>query len=157
CPIIELKPDAPQTGSLAGASSCHSVDSLQDVYTFTMPSSGAVEIALASDDFFGSLLLRDGKDNLLSRSDATGAADARISAYYLPAGVYSLSVASIVPGEYSVNYKLTPFVLDPCPGPQRLVPNSGSTGMLGPGGCPGPDGQAMQTYEFSIPSPGSAA
>src|SRR5438445_3085538 len=123
CPALELRPGTEQSGSLAGAASCHSVDSLQDVYTFSTTVAGTVDVTLSSNDFLGSLALRDAKDNNLARSDATDNQDAHILAD-LAAGAYSLSALSIDPGGYTINYKFTPHELSACAGAQKLALNS---------------------------------
>src|SRR4030095_9004041 len=80
CPALDLRPDAAQAGSLNGASSCHLLNAMQDVYTFTTPAAGTLDITLSSDDFYGTLLLRDAKDNNLVRSDARDSQEAHIVA-----------------------------------------------------------------------------
>src|SRR5258708_148621 len=155
CPALELKPGA-ASGSLAGASSCHFVSGLQDVYTFVTPAAGTLDIALSSDDFYGTILLRDAKDNTLVRSDASDLQDARIVAD-VAAGAYSLSTLSIYPGAYSLNYKFTPHDPPACPGARNLGLNSGLSATLGDGACRGSDGQPVDSYQFTIPSAGMVA
>jgi hypothetical protein len=156
CPALNLAPGTAQPGSLNGASSCRSQDAMQDVYRFSTNSSGTVDITLSSDDFYGSLLLRDAKDNNLAQSDGTDAHDAHIVAD-LPAGTYSLGAVSTDPGNYAMNYKFTPHDLAACPGPQHLDLNSGFISVLGSSGCRGADGQPADWYEFTVPSQGTAA
>jgi hypothetical protein len=156
CPVLNLTPGAPQSGTLAGTSSCRSPDSMQDVYRFSTNSPGTIDITLSSDDFNGSLLLKDAKDNNLTQSDGTDSQDAHVVAD-VGAGAYSLGVLSIDPGNYIVNYKFTPHALAPCPAPQTIDLNSGFIGILGSGPCRGPDGQAVDWYQFTAPSTGTAA
>jgi hypothetical protein len=156
CPALELRPGTEQSGSLAAAASCHSVDSLQDVYSFSTTVAGTVDITLSSNDFLGSLALRDAKDNNLARSDAPDNQDAHIVAD-LAAGAYSLSALSIDSGGYTINYKFTPHELSACAGAQKLALNSALVATLGGGACRGADGQPMDTYEFTTSSPGMVA
>ncbi len=155
CPVLELQPDAPQTGSLTSAS-CHFVNAMQDVYTFRTPAPGTVDITLGSADFYGTLVLRDAKDNNLARSDASDQAEAHILAD-LPAGSWSVSALSIFPGAYNVAYKFTPHDPAPCPAAQTLGVNAALSGTLGETSCRGAGGQAANLYEFTLPSDSMAA
>jgi hypothetical protein len=154
CPALELQL-GPQSGSLAGVSSCHAVEGMQDVYTLSVTASFSAIINLSSDDFGGSLILRDGKDNFLARSDATDSQQAQIIADLQP-GSYSLAVASKDPGAYTVDYAVAVRDPAPCQGPQRMGTNSTFFGTLGRGTCPSPNGQGIDTYEFTTPSDGMA-
>jgi len=155
CPALELRPGAPQNGSLAGASSCHAVDGMQDVYTFSTAAAGTVDISLSSDDFNGSLLLRGAKDNNLTRSDATDSQNAHIVAELNGAGSYSLSAISANPGNYTIDYEFTAHAPNDCPVPQTLGLNSTFFGNLGGGTCHGQDdGQPLDTYVITVSSPG---
>src|SRR4029077_5214439 len=136
CPALNLTPGSPQTGTLAGASSCRSQDAMQDVYVFSTTSPGTIDITLSSDDFDGSLLLRDAKDNNLTQSDGTDSQDPHIVAD-LGAGTYSLGAISGYPGNYTITYKFTPHALAACPAPQALDLNSGFIGILGSSACRG--------------------
>ena len=156
CPVLTLKPGAAQTGTLAAVSSCRSQDAMQDVYRFSTSSPGTIDITLSSNDFNGSLLLRDAKDNNLTQSDGSANADPHIVAD-LPAGTYSLGAFSGDPGNYTINYKFTPHPLAACPGPQPLDLNSGFIAILGSSNCRGPDGQPVDQYQFTTPSAGTAA
>ncbi len=156
CPALNLTPASPQTGTLAGASSCRSVDRMQDVYVFSTSSPGTVDITLSSDDFDGSLLLRDAKDNNLTQSDGTDSQDPHVVAD-LDTGTYSLGALSGDPGNYTINYKFTPHALAACPGPQPLDLNTGFIAILGSGACRGADGQPVDWYQFTTPSDGTAA
>lgn len=156
CPALILASGAPQSGTLAGGSSCRTQDSLQDTYTFTTASPGTVDITLASNDFDGSLLLMDGKNNNLTQSDGSDNQNAHIVAN-LPAGTYALGALSADPGNYTVTYNFTGHALPACPGPQNLAPNSGYIGVLGPNSCSGQDGQAVDWYQFNNPSDGTVA
>jgi hypothetical protein len=155
CPALNLTPGA-QSGALAGGSSCRTQDSLQDTYTFTTASPGTVDITLTSNDFDGSLLLMDGKNNNLSQSDGTDNQNAHIVAN-LPAGTYALGALSADPGNYTLNYSFTAHALAACPGPQNLALNSGYIGALGPNSCSGQDGQAVDWYQFDNPLDGTVA
>jgi len=156
CPALELRPDTTQAGSLAGASSCRFLNAMQDVYTFSTPSAGTLDITLSSDDFYGSLVLRDANDNTQARSDASDTQEARISAN-LDAGSYSLSALSIYPGAYTIQYKFTPGSPAACPGARILAVNSALVANLGEGTCRGPDGQPLDPYQFTLPSQGVVA
>jgi hypothetical protein len=156
CPVLNLTPGAPQTGTLAGASSCRTQYGMQDLYRFSTNSPGTIDITLSSDVFDGSLLLKDAKDNDLTQSDGTDSQDAHIVAD-LNAGTYALGVISVDPGNYTINYKFTPHALASCPSPQPLDLNSGFIGILGSSACRGADGQAVDWYQFTAPSSGTAA
>jgi len=156
CPALNLTAGSPQAGTLAGASSCRSQDAMQDVYRFSTSSPGTIDITLSSDDFNGSLLLRDAKDNNLTQSDGTDTQDPHVVAD-LDAGTYSLGAISGDPGNYTINYKFTPHALAACPGPQPLDLNSGFIAILGSGTCHGADGQPVDWYIFTTPADGTAA
>jgi hypothetical protein len=129
---------------------------MQDLYRFSTNSPGTIDITLSSDVFDGSLLLKDAKDNDLTQSDGTDSQDAHIVAD-LNAGTYALGVISVDPGNYTINYKFTPHALASCPSPQPLDLNSGFIGILGSSACRGADGQAVDWYQFTAPSSGTAA
>ena len=152
CPALSLAPGT-QTGTLAGASSCRSVDSMQDTYRIATTSPGTLSITLSSGDFDGSLLIKDTKDNNLAESDGTDTQDPHILAD-LPAGTYSLAAFSTDPGNYTLTYKFTAHDLAPCPPPQPLDLNTGFISTLGSGVCHGADGQLADWYQFTTPSPG---
>ncbi len=156
CPVLNLKPGATQAGTLAGVSSCRSLDAMQDVYRFSTTSPGSIDITLSSNDFNGSLLLRDAKDNNLTQSDGSANADPHILAD-VAAGTYSLAALSGDPGNYTMNYKFTPHPLAACPSPQPLDLNSGFIAILGSSSCHGSDGQPADRYQFTTPSAGTAA
>jgi hypothetical protein len=156
CPALNLTAGSPQSGALAGASSCRSQDAMQDVYRFSTSSPGTIDITLSSNDFNGALLLKDAKDNNLTQSDGTDTQDPHIQAE-LPAGTYSLGAISGDPGNYTINYKFTPHALAACPGPQPLVLNSGFIGILGSGACRAQNGQPVDWYQFTTPDQGTAA
>ncbi|HTM49193.1 MAG TPA: PPC domain-containing protein [Bryobacteraceae bacterium] len=155
CPVLELGRDAPQAGSLA-ASSCRYVNAMQDVYTFTTPAAGTIDVTLASADFYGTLVLRDAKDNSLARSDASDSAAARIVAA-LPAGSWSVGALSLFPGAYNITYKFTPGEPPVCPAAKNLGLNAALFGDLGESSCRGTDGQAADSYEFTLPAAGMTA
>jgi hypothetical protein len=156
CPVLSIAPGAQQAGTLAGASSCRSLDGMRDVYRFSTSSPGTIDIALSSNDFNGSLLLRDSKDNNLTQSDGSATQDPHVVAD-LAAGSFSLGVISGDPGNYTLNYKFTPHDLAACPAPQPLDLNSGFIAILGSGACRGEDGQPVDWYQFTAPSAGTAA
>ena len=156
CPALNLTPGSPQAGTLAAASSCRSQDAMQDVYRFSTSSPGTIDITLTSDDFNGSLLLKDAKDNNLTQSDGSDTQDPHIVAD-LGAGAYSLGAISGDPGNYTITYKFTPHALAACPSPQPLNLNSGFMGILGSGACHGADGQPVDWYQFTTPSDGTVA
>ena len=156
CPALNLTPGAPQSGTLAGASSCRNQDSMQDTYTFTTSSAGAVDITLSSNDFDGSLLLMDGKNNNLTQSDASGDQNAHVVAN-LPAGSYSVAILSGDPGNYTVSYGFTPHNPAACSTPRNLSLNSGFIADLGSGTCAGQDGQPVDWYQFTTASDGTVA
>src|SRR5207248_2865553 len=151
-----LTPGSQVAGTLAGASSCRSHDAMQDIYRFSTSSPGTIDITLSSDDFDGSLLLKDAHDNNLTQSDGTDAQDAHIVAD-LGAGTYSLGAISGDPGAYTITYKFTPHALATCPAPQHLNLNSGFIAILGSSPCRGADGQPVDWYQFTTPSDGTAA
>jgi hypothetical protein len=156
CPALNLTAGSPQAGTLAGASSCRSLDAMQDVYRFSTSSPGTIDITLSSDDFDGSLLLKDAKGNNLTQSDGTDSQDPHIVAD-LGTGTYSLGAISTDPGNYTINYKFTPHALAACPSPQPLDLNSGFIAILVSGACRGADGQPVDWYQFTTPSDGTAA
>lgn len=156
CPALTLAAGAPQSGGLAGASSCHAQSAMQDTYTFTTRASGVVDITLTSDDFDGSLLLTDGKGNNFSQSDGDDTQNAHIVAN-LPAGDYEVNVLSADPGSYNIAYNFTSRAVPDCPGPQNLALNSGFVGQLGSSTCAGSDGQPVDWYQFTTGSDGDVA
>jgi hypothetical protein len=156
CPALVLTSGAPQSGSLEGVSSCRGQNSMQDTYTFAIASPGTVDITLSSDDFDGSLLLMDGKNNNLTQNDASGNQNAHIVAN-LPAGSYSIAALSEDPGNYSIAYNFTPHTLAACPPPQTLGLSNGFIGVLGAASCAGPDGQPADWYQFTTASDSTVA
>ena len=106
CPVLTLAPGS-QTGSLAGASSCRSADSMQDTYSISTAGPGTISVTLSSGDFTGSLSLRDSKDNSLAESDGTDTQAPQILAD-LSAGTYALAALSADPGNYTLTYQFTP-------------------------------------------------
>src|SRR5260370_6449760 len=145
-----------KAGTLAGVSSCRSLDAMKDTSRFSSASPGTIDITLSSNDFNGSLLLRDAKDNNLTQSDGSANADPHILAD-VAAGTYSLAALSGDPGNYTMNYKFTPHPLAACPSPQPLDLNSGFIAILGSSSCHGSDGQPADRYQFTTPSAGTAA
>jgi hypothetical protein len=156
CPALALTPGASQSGELFGVFSCRTQSSMQDTYTFTTGAPGTADITLSSDDFDGSLLLTDGKDNNLTQSDGDDTQNAHVIAN-LPAGDYALNVLSADPGNYTVSYNFTPHALAVCASPQNLALNSGFIGSLGSGSCSGQDGQPVDWYQFTTASDGDVA
>src|SRR5260370_10968462 len=144
-----------KAGTLAGVSSCRSLDAMKDTSRFSSASPGTIDITLSSNDFNGSLLLRDAKDNNLTQSDGSANADPHILAD-VAAGTYSLAALSGDPGNYTMNYKFTPHPLAACPSPQPLDLNSGFIAILGSSSCHGSDGQPADRYQFTTPSADSA-
>ncbi len=148
CPSLELR-SGTQTGSFDGASSCRSISGMQDVYVFSTNAAGRVDIIFGSNDFDGSLTLRDAKDNVL----VLGAA--RVVADLPAAGTYSLSVGSLAPGNYSLNYSFTAQTPGACPAAPQVPVNSRFRNSLSFGRpCRSADGQPVDYYEFATPSAG---
>src|SRR5260370_17860680 len=145
-----------KAGTLAGVSSCRSLDAMKDTSRFSSASPGTIDITLSSNDFNGSLLLRDAKDNNLTQSDGSANADPHILAD-VAAGTYSLAALSGDPGNYTMNYKFTPHPLAACPSPQPLDLNSGFIAILGSSSCHRSDGHPADRYQFTTPSAGTAA
>jgi hypothetical protein len=144
------------SGTLSVAS-CRTDLGLADLYTITLPSAGTLG-AVLQDGFAGRVAIRDAKDSLIvQNADLGGIGTASISAF-LPAGSYML-IAAAASG--SGAYQLIPsFQAQPAPAcaqPPQVPVNTGYRQMLGGSGCIGPDGQPMDSYQFTMLADGVAA
>ena len=147
CPSLELR-SGTQNGSFDGASSCRAVIGMQDVYRFSTNSAGRVDVLVGSNSFDASLTLRDGKDNVIVLGADQVVAD-------LPAGTYSLAVASFAPGTYALDYIFTAQTPGACPAPVKVPLNVVRfRNFLSAGNCRGADGQPVDYYEITTPSEG---
>lgn len=144
-------------GSLSSAS-CRTSLGLADLYTYTLPASGTLEVTLAATSFPGLLAIRDAKDNLiLLGRDGEGTGLSQLTAD-LPAGSYTIVAgAAAGTGTYQMTSKFTPHDIPPCTFLQPLSINGGYIQKLGSGSCRGPNGQAADLYSFTMPSDGVVA
>ncbi len=155
CPVLALEDGAVVTGSLNGNASCRGRDTLQDVYRFTLPSAGNVEIVMSSGDLDTLLILRDAKDNATVGNDSIDGSPSRILADLGP-GVYSVLAAGFTSGGYTLSFRFTPGDLLPCR-IRNLALNGGFIADLGSEVCRGADGQPVDYFEFRTPVEGTVA
>ncbi|MGH9722519.1 MAG: PPC domain-containing protein [Bryobacteraceae bacterium] len=154
CPALSIEAGRTVTGSLAGASSCRSRDSMEDVYRFTLNSAGTIDLAMASQDFDSILVLRDAKDNVLVTSFGDVNFGPEISAS-LPAGAYSVSARGQRAGGYALGYAFAAGNLPPCSRRQPINVNTGFIGILTGESCRDNAGQPVDYYEFTTPEDGT--
>ena len=155
CPVLALEANVVAAGSLAGGSSCRGRDGMQDIYKFTLPSAGTVELILTSTELDTMLVLRDAKDNVMIGSGGGAGLPSRIVAD-LKEGVYTAVAAGVQPGNYTIGYRFAPGNAPPCK-TQALELNGGYIADLGADTCRGADGQPTDYYEFRTTRPGTVA
>ncbi len=157
CAPVAANPGDALAGALS-VSSCRSRLGLADLYSFTLPASGTLDVSLAATSFGGLLAIRDGKDNLvLVERDAQGLGLSHLTAD-LPAGAYTIvAAAASGAGTYQVTSRFTAHDIAPCTFAQPLSINGGYIQKLGPGSCRGPNGQPVDLYQFTLPSDGVVA
>ena len=131
--------------------SCRTSLGLSDLYTFTLPSAGTVDLEIDSTSFDTVLAIRDSKDNLIVRDDeVNGLSVAHITAD-LPAGVYTLvGAATSGAGNYQLTAKFTAHDIPACTFAQSLDLNGGYIQRLGPRSCIGVNGQPVDYYTFTL-------
>lgn len=157
CLPATLNPGDAPAGTLSTLS-CRTGLGLTDMYTLTLPSAGTLSLNLAATAFTGQIAIRDTKDNLIAlNQDLEGLGDSYIAAL-LPAGTYTLAVAAVEgSGAYQLTTTFAANPLPPCPTPQPLAINGGYLQTLGVRGCVGSNGQAVDLYQFTLPSDGVVA
>lgn len=141
------------------SSSCRSEIGLGDIYTLTLPASGALDLAVSPiSRMQAALAIRDSKDNLIVMNrDVQDLGSAHLSAD-LPAGSYTVvAAASTGAGFYDLTGAFSERQLPPCPAPQTVDINGGYVQRLGPASCRGANGAPVDYYEFTLPSEGLAA
>jgi hypothetical protein len=150
CAPVAVTPGDAKNGAISAAS-CRTALGLADLYTFTLPGAGTLELDLGSPDFAGILAIRDQKDNLIVRSDAIeGVTTAHISAD-LPAGVYTVvAAANSFAGSYRLTSKFTAHDIPACTFTQALELNGGYIQRLNLGGCKAANGQPVDYYGFTL-------
>lgn len=140
CTIQPGSLTAAQAGTMT-ATACRA-----DAYSFTLPSSGTLDVTLTATEFEGALELRDAKDNVLVRGDERLTAD-------LPAGSYTVAVRSLWgSGPYLLAASHTPLAIPQCDFVQPLDINGGYIQKLGYRSCRDANGQPVDYYEFTLPS-----
>ncbi len=147
---------ATQSGTLSPAS-CRTTLGLSDIYSVTLPSSGVLAVSLSASAFPGQVAIRDAKDNqIVMNQDVEGLGISQIAAT-LPAGPYTVvASAGMGAGSYQLTATFSPAAISPCLQGQPLALNSGYLQALGMGACVGANGQAVDLYQFTMPSPGVA-
>jgi len=150
CTPAAVTPGDAQNGALS-TTSCRTALGLADLYTFTLPAAGTLELDLGSLDFAGILAILDQKDNLIVRSDEIeGVSTAHISAD-LPAGGYTVLAAAIsFAGKYRLTSKFTAHDVPACTYTQALDLNGGYIQRLNLGGCKAANGQPVDYYGFTL-------
>src|SRR5207248_298115 len=126
-----------------------------DLYSFSHPASGTLDLTLSTTVFSCLVALRDAKDNLVILDrDIEGLGVAHLTAD-LPAGVYEVVAAAATgSGGYQLTSKFTPHDIPSCGYVQPLDINGGFVQKLGPNSCRGANGQAVDLYQFTLPSDG---
>ena len=161
----QFTPGAPQPclmtaanlgAALAGSlspSSCRTSLGLADLYSFTLPAAGMLNLTLTATGFNSLVAIRDAKDNLLVlNQDVGGLGVSQLSAD-LPAGTYTIAAAAAGgSGGYQLASQFTAHAIAPCASAQALSINGGYIQNLGPGSCRGANGQPVDFYQFTLPS-----
>jgi hypothetical protein len=148
-------------GAVSGtltASSCRTALGLSDVYSITLPASGALTVNLTTTAFTGQVAIRDAKDNLIvSNEDLEGLGAASVSTL-LPAGSYTiLASAASGSGAYQLTPSFTAQTVPSCASVQTLDLNSGFKQYAGASGCFAAHGQPADFYQFTLPADGVVA
>ena len=79
-----------QLDSALTDASCRTSAGLSDLYAFTLPSAGTVDLEISSGAFATVLAIRDSKDNLIVRDEEVDGLGAAHITADLPAGAYTL-------------------------------------------------------------------
>ncbi|HEY2014364.1 MAG TPA: PPC domain-containing protein [Bryobacteraceae bacterium] len=152
CTPVTANPGDALAGTLSAAS-CRSSLGLADLYSFTLASSGTLDVTLTATGFTSLLAILDAKDNLIVQQEDVQALGAAHLTADLPPGVYSIvAAAGSGSGGYQVTSKFTAHDIPPCSYVQPLDINGGYIQRLGPGSCRGPNGQPLDLYQFTLPS-----
>ena len=158
CPVNQIAPDSPVTGTLSSGTSCRSSGILSDIYRLTLPSSGTLDMTLSSSDFSTYLNLRDTKDNHLYFGEQTPDGTSAHVLVDLPGGSYSLAASSLdLPGNYNLSYTFTPKPLSTCMASPNLPLNTGFVATLGSSSCTDASGQPVDYYSFTTNTAGTVA
>jgi hypothetical protein len=155
CSLTAASPSGTVAGTLT-PSSCRDNDlGLADLYSLTLPADGTLDVTLTSSAFAGRLAFGDTKDNLiLLNEDDFGLGSTELMTN-LPAGTYTVAAAAISgTGAYQLTANFSAHALTPCTYVQPVDNNGGYIADLGEGSCPGPNGQPMDLYQFTLPSAG---
>jgi hypothetical protein len=157
CLPATLNPGDAPAGTLSTLS-CRTELGLTDLYTLTLPTAGTLSLNLAATTFTGQIVIRDTKDTLIAlNQDLEGLGDSNIAAV-LPAGTYTIAAAAIEgSGAYQLTTTIAANPLPPCPTAQPLATNGGYIQTLGARACVGSNGQAVDLYQFTLPSDGVVA
>jgi hypothetical protein len=157
CLPATLNPGDAPAGTLS-ILSCRTELGLTDLYTLTLPAAGTLSLNLAATAFTGQIAIRDTKDNLIAlNQDLEGLGDSYVTAM-LPAGTYTLAAAAVEgSGAYQLTTTFAANPLPPCPTAQPLAINGGYLQTLGARGCVDSNGQAVDLYQFTLPSDGVVA
>ncbi|MGO9260607.1 MAG: PPC domain-containing protein [Bryobacteraceae bacterium] len=155
CSLIAASPSGALAGTLT-PSSCRDNDlGLTDLYSVTLPADGTLDATLTSSAFAGRLAFRDTKDNLILLSEDDLGLGSTELVTQLPAGTYTVAAAAISgTGAYQLTANFTAHTLTPCTYIQPVDNNGGYIADLGEGSCPGPSGQPLDLYQFTLPSAG---
>jgi hypothetical protein len=150
CVPADATPGDLLTGGLS-AQSCRTALGLADLYRFSAPASGTLDLDMSSFDFNTRLVLRDPKDNLMVRNDdVDGVTDSHITAD-LAAGNYSIAAtATAGVGNYRTTTKFSAHDPSDCSYVQPLDLNGGFIQILGSLPCRGTNGQPVDYYSFTL-------
>jgi hypothetical protein len=157
CQPVALNPGDAPAGTLSDLS-CRTALGLSDLYIVTLPSAGTLSLNLAAMAFPGQIAIRDTKDNLITMNqDLENLGNSNIAAA-LPAGTYTIAAAAMQgAGAYQLTTTFAANPIPACPPAQPIGIDSGYVQTLGAFGCVGADGQAMDPYQFTLPSDGVVA
>jgi hypothetical protein len=150
CVPVTATPGDLLGGSLS-AQNCRTQTGLSDLYRFTIPASGTLELDMSSFDFNTRLVLRDAKDNVMVRNDdVDGVTDSHISADLTP-GTYTVAAAARSgAGNYRTTTKFTAHDPADCSYVQPLELNGGFIQILGSLPCRAANGQPVDYYSFTL-------
>jgi hypothetical protein len=128
-----------------------------DLYIFTLPASGTLDVTLTTTGVSGLLTIRDAKDNLVILDrDIEGLGITHLTAD-LAAGAYEVVPAASGSGGYQLTSAFTAHDIPACAYVQPLDINGGFVQKLGPNSCRGSNGQPVDLYQFTLPADGVAA
>lgn len=140
-----------QLDSALTGTSCRTSAGLSDLYAFTLPSAGTVDLELRSGMFATVLAIRDSKENLIVRDDEVDGLGAAHVTADLPAGAYTLvGGANAGSGNYHLGSKFTAHDIPACSFAQALDLNGGFIQRLGPRSCTGANGRPVDYYTFTL-------